>query len=155
MWHESQVSFANPIPRSSLSTKVGSFSVAGYPYSTGDNADGLQRLHEVDVTDAFWNSSSTNGFATLTFKLYSEVDSAGRVDFASKEWNGGWNQPVLIIELTDTAHPTPNPTTRPPTSTTTLVTPPVIPPSCSNYWVIAATVTETKSLVCSHVYVML
>lgn len=145
MWDESLISYANPILQSRQSLKVGSFSVAEYPYTTGANTNGLQGLHEIDVTDAFRDSYSTDGFDTLTFKLYSEVDSTGRVDFASKEWNGGLNQPELIIKLSDTPPPTPNPTTRPPTTSTSSTTATVTIPVTTSVIVPVISTTSTAA----------
>ena len=78
-------------------------------------------LHEVDVTRAFRQPTNTNmpeGYRVVSFKLYSDIDSLGRVDFASSEMNGGNVGPELVILLADgddilTGYPTRKPTEEP------------------------------------------
>ena len=115
-WDESTITYDTPAESSDAFT-VGSFSVEGYPHSENS----VQRIHEVDVTAAFRNSADAEGFTTVSFMLYSDETSTGRVDFASNEWGEGFNGPELVIELSDTTYPTKSPSTSSPTSTSSSV----------------------------------
>lgn len=117
-WDETSVTYNNPVLLNE-SFRVGSFSVEGYPYTTSE-VNKIQRLHEVDVTTAFPQSSTSEGFTTVSFRLYSDEDSTGRVDFASSDWNHGFAEAELLIELSDTSRPTKSPTTKHPTTSPTV-----------------------------------
>ncbi|KAL9183077.1 hypothetical protein ACHAXT_004864 [Thalassiosira profunda] len=122
-WVGPSVTYTNPVP-SSAAYGVGSFSVEGYPYQRTAIFNRLQRIHEVDVTRAFRYPVDPKYPNSLSFRLYSDDISSGRVDFASREWNNGFAQPELVIELSDTEFETiePPPTAPSTTSTTTTST---------------------------------
>ena len=116
IWDDTLVTYDSPV-QSLQSFSAGSFSVEGYPYDTAWLS--LQQMHEVDVTQALGNPSFLmKEQISVTFKLYSDENlPTGRVDFASKEWNGGFAKPELVIELSDSPPSTTSPTVGQTTST--------------------------------------
>ena len=130
IWDENMVSFDNPVI-SIEAVSVGSFTVEGYPFDVSP-LFWLQRLHEVDVTQAFRGSKNSEGLTIITFMLYSDDNTQGLVDFASSDYSEIFGGPELVIDLSETQYPTTSPTksalpTSAPVSSPTL--PPSIPPT--------------------------
>ena len=111
-WDASSITFDNRLD-ASMSVSAGSFSLLeGIPY-TDSVFNRLKQVHELDVTEGLQQLPSF--ITSISFKIYSEDLQRGRIDFASSEWPGGFAKPELLIQLSNSNHPTKSPSTLPPT----------------------------------------